>query len=182
MTTTRTTLSELTGDYVLDPAHTRIGFVARHTMGSRVHGQFDEFEGGAYLDGDEPSKSSARLTIQAKSIQTRNAQRDGQLSGRFLRADDHPAITFTSAAVSQTGPVTFKVAGDLTIRGVTRPVTLDFELTGAENDRSGDRRVTLRGGTVISRRDWGVDWNAAIGVMVGGKVKLEFDVVLVPLS
>lgn len=178
MTTTRTTLSELTGDYVVDPAHTRIGFVARHTIGSSVHGRFDEFEGGAYLDGDEPSKTSARLTIQAKSIQTGNAQRDEQLSGKFLRADDHPAITFTSDGVSRTGPATFEVAGDLTIRGVARPVTLDFELTSAGNDR----RVTLRGGAVISRRDWGVEWNAAIGVMVGGKVKLELDVVLIRLS
>ncbi|MFJ3307584.1 YceI family protein [Streptomyces sp. NPDC086549] len=74
-----TTLSELTGDHVLDPSGTRIGFVARHTMGTRVRGRSEQYEGGAHIDGEDPSKSSARLTIQAKSIQTGNQQRDDQL-------------------------------------------------------------------------------------------------------
>ncbi|MGY6650674.1 YceI family protein [Amycolatopsis sp. TRM77291] len=172
---TMTTLSELTGDYVLDTAGTRIGFVARHTMGTRVHGRFDLFEGGAHLDGDDPSKSSGRLVIQAKSIQTRNERRDEQLSAKFLGAGDHPVITFTTIAVDQVGETGFDVAGDLTIRGVTKPVTVGFELTGAENDR----RVAFRGGVTISRGDWGVNWNAATGVMVGAKVRLELDVVLI---
>ncbi|WP_410652241.1 YceI family protein [Amycolatopsis sp. cmx-4-54] len=179
---TMTALSELTGDYVLDTAHTRIGFIARHTMATRVWGQFEEFEGSAHLDGDEPSKSSAQLSIQAKSIQTRNEQRDVQLGSRFLNADDHPAITFTSIGMDQVGKTTFKVAGDLTIRGVTETVIVDFELTGTERDRLGYLRVTFRGSATISRRDWGVNWNAATSVLVGRKVTLELDVAAIRQS
>src|ERR1700691_2390855 len=124
--TTMTKLSELTGDYVLDPARTRIGFVARAI--TKVRGQFDEFEGSAHLDGGDPSNSSARLTIQAKSIQTRNQRRDDHLCGRFLDNDDYPAITFASVRVDQVDQTGFKVTGDLTIRGVTKPVTVDFTL------------------------------------------------------
>lgn len=180
--TTMTKLSELTGDYVLDTAHTRIGFVARHTMGTKVRGEFNEFEGSAYLDGDDPSKSSAELTIQAKSIQTRNQQRDGQLRSRFLDMDSHPTITFTSTRVEQVDATNFKVIGDLTIRGVTKPVTVDLELTGAENDPWGNLRVGFEGSVTVNRKDWGVNWNAATGVLVSEKVTLEFDVAAIRQS
>ncbi|MGI5290723.1 YceI family protein [Nonomuraea polychroma] len=180
--TTTTRLSELTGDYVLDTAHTRIGFVARHTMATRVRGQFDDFEGSAHLDGDDPSKSSARLTIQAKSLQTRNERRDEQLRDTFLGMDDHPAITFTSTKVKQVDETTFEVTGDLTIRGVTKPVTVDFQLTGAEHGPGGDVRVGFKGSVTINRNDWGVNWNAATAVLVSPKVALEFDVAAVRQS
>jgi polyisoprenoid-binding protein YceI len=173
---TTTKPSELTGDYVLDTAHTRIGFVARHAMATKVRGQLDEFEGSAHLDGDDPSKSSGELTIQAKSIQTRNQQRDEQLRSKFLDMDNHPTITFTSIGVGQVDETNFKVTGDLTIRGVTKTVTVDFELTGAENDPSGNFRVGFEGSVTINRKDWGVNWNAATGVLVSEKVTLEFDV------
>src|SRR5215470_3962632 len=163
ITTTR--LSDLTGDYVLDTAHTQIGFIARHTIATKVPGQFGEFEGSAHLDGDDPSKSSAQLTITAKSIQTRN----------------HPAITFTSTKVEQAGDTNFAVTGDLTIRGVTKPVTVDFKLTGAETDPWGNFRVGFEGSLAINRRDWGVHWNAALGV-VSKKVMLEFDVAAIRRS
>ncbi|MFI6299377.1 YceI family protein [Nonomuraea sp. NPDC050790] len=175
-------LSELTGDYVLDTTHTRIGFVARHTMASRVRGEFEKFEGSAHLDGDEPARSSARLSIQANSIQTRNQQRDEQLSGNFLKAGDHPTIDFTSTGVKQTGESTFKLAGDLTMRGVTRPVVVDFELAGAENDPRGDLRVTFRGTVTVSRSAWGVNWNAATSILVEKKVTLEFDIAAIRRS
>ncbi|MFG1708391.1 YceI family protein [Nonomuraea sp. M3C6] len=180
--TTTTELSELTGDYVLDTAHTRIGFVARHAMATKVRGQFDEFEGSAYLDSDDPSKSSAQLTIQAKSIQTRNQRRDEHLRSKFLDMDDHPAITFASTKVKQVDGTNFKVTGDLTIHGVTKPVTVDFELTGAENDPWGNFRVGFEGSVTINRRDWGVNWNAATGVLVSEKVTLEFDVAAIRQS
>ncbi|MEV1177981.1 YceI family protein [Nonomuraea sp. NPDC049784] len=179
---TTTKLSELTGDYVLDTAHTRIGFVARHTMATRVRGQFDEFEGGAYLDGDDPSKSSVRLTIQAKSIQTRNPQRDDQLRSTFLNVDDHPDLTFTSTKVEQTGETSFKVTGDLTVRGVINSVTVNFELSGVENDPRGELRVGFKGSLTINRNHWGVNWNAATTVMVSPKVLLEFDVAAIRQS
>ncbi|RVX40876.1 polyisoprenoid-binding protein YceI [Nonomuraea polychroma] len=180
--TTPTRLSELTGDYVLDTAHTRIGFVARHTMATRVRGQFDHFKGSAHLDGDDPSKSGARLTIQAKSLQTRNERRDEQLRDTFLGMDDHPAITFTSTKVKQVDETTFEVTGDLTIRGVTKPVTVDFELTGAEHGPEGDVRVGFKGSATINRNDWGVNWNAATAVLVSPKVVLEFDVAAIRQS
>ncbi len=174
--------SDLTGDYVLDTAHTRIGFVGRHTMATKVRGQFDEFEGSAHLDGDDPSESSAELTIQAKSIQNRNQQRDEQLRSMFLDMDNYPAITFTSIGVEQVDETNFKVTGDLTIRGVTKPVTVDFELTGAENDQWGNCRVGFEGSVTINRKDWGVNWNAATGVLVSEKVTLEFDVAAIRQS
>jgi len=178
---TATRLSELTGDYVLDTAHTRIGFIARHTMATKVAGQFGEFEGSAHLDGDDPSKSSARLTIHAKSIQTRNQQRDEALRSKFLDMDNHPAITFTSTKVEQAGDTNFAVTGDLTIRGVTKPITVDFKLTGAKTDLRGAFRVGFEGSLAINRKDWGVNWNAAPGV-VSKKVALKFDVAAIRRS
>ncbi|GGV09521.1 YceI family protein [Streptomyces spectabilis] len=177
-----TELSELTGEYVIDPAHTRIGFVARHTMSTRVRGQFAEFGGGARLDGGDPSRSSAQLTIHARSIQTRNQQRDDLLCGKFLDVDNHPAITFTSAHVRHVDGARYKVAGDLTIRGVTAPVTLDVELTTAAPAPEGDFRVGFTGSATINRRDWGVNWNSMTALMVGPKVTLEFDVTAVRTS
>ncbi|MFH8976136.1 YceI family protein [Streptomyces sp. NPDC017890] len=172
---TTASLSDLTGDYVLDTARTRIGFVARHTLGTRVRGQFDEFEGGAYLDGDHPSKSGARLVIRTRSIRTGNPQRDELLRARFLDADDHPAITFTSAEVEQVDRTHYKVTGGLTVRGVTRPVTVDVELTGDDSDPQGNVRVGFKGSVTINRDDWGVNWNGATAVLVSPKVVLEFD-------
>jgi polyisoprenoid-binding protein YceI len=179
--TTTTRLSELTGDYVLDTAHTRIGFIARHTMATKVPGQFGEFEGSAHLDGDDPSKSSAQLTIAAKSIQTRNRQRDEALRSKFLDMDNHPTITFTSTKVEQADDTNFTVTGDLTIRSMTKPVTVDFKLTGAKTDPSGNSRVSFAGSVTINRKDWGVHWNAATG-MVSKKVTLEFDVAAIRQS
>lgn len=180
--TTVTKLSELTGDYVLDTARMRIGFAVPLVMVSKVRGQFGELEGSAHLDGDDPSKSSARLTIQAASIQTRNQRRDDHLRSRFLDTGSHPAITFTSTKVEQAGEASFTVTGDLTIRGVTKPVTVNFELAGAGNDPSGSFRARFEGKTTINRKDWGVRWNTALeggGVLVGEKVTLEFDVAAV---
>jgi polyisoprenoid-binding protein YceI len=179
--TTRTRLSDLTGDYVLDTARTRIGFVARHTMATKVRGQFDEFGGSAHLDGDDQSKSSAQLTIQSKTIQTRNQRRDEPLRSKFLDTDNHPTITFTSIGVEQVDETNFKVAGNLTIRGVTKPVTVNFKLTGAENDRWGNFEARFEGSATINRKDWGVNWNAAIG-LVSKTVILEFDVAAIRQS
>ncbi len=177
---TTTMLSELTGDYVLDTAHTRIGFVARHVMVTKVRGQFDEFEGSVHLDGEDPSKSSAELTIQTQSIQTGNKQRDEHLRGNdFLDIPNHPTITFTSTGVERVDEANFKVSGDLTIRGATKPVTADFELSGAENDLWGNFRVGFEGSVTINRKDWGMNWNAVLesgGVLISEKVTLEFDI------
>jgi polyisoprenoid-binding protein YceI len=179
--TTTTELSELTGDYALDPARTRIGFAVRQ-MVTKVRGHFDEFEGSAHLDGDDPSRSSARLTIGAKSIQTGNQRRDDHLGTSFLDVRTHPTITFTSTKVEQVNEVAFKVTGDVTMRGVTKPVTVHFELTGTQNDPRGGFRADFEGRATVNRKDWGIIWNATLesgGVLVSEKVTLEFDVSMI---
>ena len=175
---TITDVSVLTGDYVLDTAHTRIGFVARHPMATRVRGQFEHYEAAVHLDGGDPTRSSVALTIRAESIQTRNKQRDGQLRGNFLDAPNHPVISFTSTKVEQAGETAYQVGGDLTIRGVTKPLTMTFELVAAENEALGRHRIRFEGGATINRRDWGVNWDAA-GLLVKEQVTLEFDVALI---
>src|SRR5215211_4960469 len=139
-TTSTIKLSELTGDYVIDAARTRIGFVARQGIVIKVRGQFDEFAGSAHLDGD------------------------------------HPVIRFASIRVQQVDETNFKIIGELNIRGVTRPVTVDLELVGAENDPSGKLRVDFGGNATINRNDWGVSWNAVVeggGVFVSERVALD---------
>lgn len=183
--TTTTTLGELTGDYILDPAGTRIGFVARQAIFTTVRGQFTEFAGRVHLDGDDPSKSSARLTIQAASIQTASARRDDHLRRAFLDTSDHPAITFTSTGAEQLSETSFRLTGDLTIRGTTKPVAADFELTGAGYDQQGAFRAGFQGTVTINRRDWGVGWNAVLeggGALVSNKVTLELAPVTVRQS
>ena len=170
----------LTGDYTIDTAHSRVGFVARHAMVTKVRGSFNEFEGAIHLDGENPENSSGRVTIQAKSIDTRNSQRDDHLrSNDFLDMDNHAEITFASTAIKQTDESTFTVVGDLTVRGVTKSVEIPFEYTGSATDPFGNQRVGLEGSVVINRRDYGVNWNAALetgGVLVSEKVTLEIEV------
>lgn len=173
---TTTRLGELTGDYVLDVAHTRIGFVARHTLGTRVRGRFDEFDGEARLNGDRPERSVVRVTIRADSVQTLSPERDAIVRRGFLDVAAHPAITFASTGVEQVDESGFKVTGDLAVRGVTRPVTVDFALTEVEHDMWGVFRVVLKGTATIDRRDWGVNWNAATRLLVGPMVRLDLKV------
>jgi len=173
-------LTELTGTYTLDPAHTRIGFVARHAMVTKVRGSFDEFAGTAVLDGANPANSRVEVTIEAASIDTRNAQRDEHLRGNdFLAMQEYPKITFASTGVRQAGETTFEVTGDLTIKGVTNEITIPFEFEGSAKDPFGNQRVGFEGSVTINRRDYGVTWNAALeggGVLVSDKVTLEFEI------
>ena len=173
-------LTELTGTYTLDPAHTRIGFVARHAMVTKVRGSFDEFAGTAVLDGANPANSRVEVTIEAASIDTRNAQRDEHLRGNdFLAMQEYPKITFASTGVRQAGETTFEATGDLTIKGVTNEITIPFEFEGAAKDPFGNQRVGFEGAVTINRKDYGVTWNAALeggGVLVSDKVTLEFEI------
>jgi polyisoprenoid-binding protein YceI len=177
---TPATLAELSGSYVFDPAHTRIGFVARHAMVTKVRGSFNEFEGNAVIDAADLAKSSAQLTIQAGSIDTRQAQRDEHLrSNDFLAMEEFPQITFVSTGVEQTGPASLELTGDLAIRGVTDSVTIPFDFEGAATDPYGNLRVGFEGSVVINRKDYGITWNAALetgGVLVSEKITLEFEV------
>jgi polyisoprenoid-binding protein YceI len=183
MTTTSTTpaaIADLSGTYVIDPGHTRIGFQARHAMVTKVRGAFNEFEGSAVVDPADLTMSTAQLTIQAASIDTRNEQRDGHLrSNDFLSMEEHPQITFASTGVRQSGPTSLELTGDLTIKGVTNSVTIPFDFEGAATDPFGNLRVGFEGAVTIHRKDWGITWNAALeggGVLVSDKVVLEFEV------
>ncbi|HEY5185573.1 MAG TPA: YceI family protein [Actinomycetes bacterium] len=182
MTTTKTTtsLTELTGRYTLDPTHTRIGFLARHAVVTKVRGSFNEFEADVVLDGDDPSRSSASVTIAVSSIDTRNDQRDAHLrSNDFLDLENHPQITFVSTSARQVDDTTFELTGDLTIKGVTRTVPVAFEYEGAAKDPFGNLRVGFEGSATVSRKDFGITWNAALetgGVLVSDKIVLEFEV------
>ncbi|MEV7723561.1 YceI family protein [Streptomyces sp. NPDC087917] len=177
---TTTPLTSLTGNYSLDPAHSQIGFVARHAMVTKVRGAFNEFEGTAHLDGSDPDKSTASVTIKTASIDTRNEQRDGHLrTNDFLDAPTFPEITFVSTGVKSRGGSDYQVDGNLTIKDVTRPLSIDFEFQGSATDPYGNLRVGFEGSVVISRKEYGITWNAALeggGVLVGDKVTLEFEI------
>ncbi|MGI5220502.1 YceI family protein [Nocardia sp. CA-290969] len=173
-------LKELSGTYLLDPTHTRVGFVTRHAMVTKVRGSFNEFSGSAYFDIENPENSSGEVTIQVASIDTRNADRDNHLRGLdFLGLDEYPEITFRTTAISPTGPDTFDATGDLTVKGVTRSITIPFTFEGQAADPFGNTRVGFEGSTTINRKDFGITWNAALetgGVLVSDKVVLEFEV------
>ena len=179
-TATAPAQTELTGTYTLDPAHSRIGFVARHAMVTKVRGSFNEFAGTASLDGANPAGSGVQVTIDAASIDTRNAQRDEHLrSNDFLAMQDYPQITFSSTGVRQVDDTTFEVTGDLTIKGVTNAITIPFSFEGAARDPFGNQRVGFEGSVTINRKDYGITWNAALetgGVLVSEKVTLEFEI------
>lgn len=173
-------LADLSGSWTLDPAHSSIGFVARHAMVTKVRGAFNEFEGSAVLDGEDLSRSRVTVVIQAKSIDTRNDQRDEHLrSNEFFAMDEYPQITFSSTAASKTGDKILELTGDLTIKGITRTVSVPFEFQGVACDPFGNLRAGFEGAVTINRKDFGVTWNAALetgGVLVSDKITLEFEI------
>jgi len=168
------------GTYTVDPSHSRIGFVARHAMVTKVRGSFNDFEASAVVDTEDLTRSSAQVTIKVDSIDTRNEQRDGHLrSNDFLDIATYPEITFVSTAVNPIADDVVQVTGDLTIKGVSRPVTIDFTYEGSATDPFGNERAGFEGSVVINRKDWGITWNAALetgGVLVSDKITLEFEV------
>ncbi|HVX54506.1 YceI family protein [Nocardioides sp.] len=172
-------IEDLSGDYTIDPAHTHIGFSARHAMVTTVRGKFNDFSGTAHIDTANPANSTVSLTIKAESIDTGNADRDAHLrSGDFFEDSAHPEITFVSTNVERDGDE-WAITGDLTIKGVTKPVTVVFEETGTAKDPFGNTRAGFEGSAAINRSDWGLNFNAALetgGVLVSEKIKLEFDV------
>ncbi|MDA8289095.1 MAG: YceI family protein [Actinomycetota bacterium] len=178
--TTSLPADQLTGSYEIDPVHSRIGFVARHAMVTKVRGSFNEFTGSGYFDAADPARSHLELTIKADSIDTRNQDRDNHLrSNDFFDMATYPELRFASTSFAKSGESTYKVTGDLTMKGITRSITIDFELTGAAVDPYGNQRLGLEGEVTVNRKDWEINWNAPLeagGVLVGEKVVLEFEV------
>jgi polyisoprenoid-binding protein YceI len=175
-----TALADVTGDYTIDVQHTRIGLRARHAMVTTVRGAFTEFGGRAHLDVANPPASSVMLRIDAASIDTGTPDRDAHLrSADFLDVERFPHLSFRSTEVEQVDEDVYRVTGDLTIKDVTRPVTVDFTLTGSAQDPWGNIRVGFEGALAIRRTDWGLTWNTPLdtgGVLVSEKIQIEFDV------
>ena len=167
------------GTWTIDPSHSRLGFVARHAMVTKVRGQFDEFAGTLVIDAANPSASTANVTIQLASVNTASADRDAHLrSADFFDVENNKEMSFHSTGVKQDGDE-FTMLGDLTIKGVTRPVELELEPTGVATDPFGNVRAGFEGGTEISRKDFGLTWNVALeagGVLVSDKIKIQLDV------
>ena len=166
------------GTYLLDPTHTRIGFIARHLMVTKVRGDFADFDGSITIDED-PAKSTAQASMRAISIGTGTADRDGHLrSGDFLEAEKYPELTFANARVVAQKGAKFRVLGDLTIKGVTKEVELQVELDGVVTDPFGNEKLAVTSHTEINREDFGMTWNAALetgGVLVSQKITIEIE-------
>jgi polyisoprenoid-binding protein YceI len=180
MTASTQAIADLAGDYQLDPAHSRLGFVARHAMVTKIRGQFTEFEGTGHIDVDDPANSAAEVRVAVASVNTQQEQRDGHLrSADFFDVETYPEIAFRSTSIERLDDSTFRVTGDLTINDITRPLTIDFESTGIAKDPFGNVRAGFEGSVVVNRKDWGLQWNAALetgGVLVSDKVTLELDI------
>lgn len=166
--------------WVVDPTHTNVEFSVKHMMIATVRGRFGKVEG--VIEGDPGDLTSARFeaTIDTQSIDTRQEDRDNHLrSADFFDVANHPNITFKSTKVEKVGDNEYKVTGDLTIRGVTRPVTLDTTFEGRGKDPWGGERIALSATGKINRKDFGLTWNAALetgGVLVSDEVKIELNV------
>jgi polyisoprenoid-binding protein YceI len=171
--------TDLTGSWDLDPTHTTVGFAVRHAMVSTVRGHFSGFTGGATIDAQNPEKSSAWLDIDPTSITTNNETRDGHLqSGDFFEVEKYPAITFRSTSAKLDGDA-LVLTGDLTIKGITNAVDVVWEFGGIAKDPWGNTKAGFEGSATISRKDWGLTYNAALetgGVLIADKVKLVIEV------
>ena len=163
----------------LDPAHTIVEFSAKHLMITTVKGRIPDVKGTIYIDEQNPKNSSVEATLNAASLDTRTEQRDQHLrSADFLEVEKYPEIKFRSTRIEGEGD-SFKVTGDLTIRDVTKPITLDVDLEGRTKDPWGGERVGFSAKGKIDRRDFGLTWNQVLeagGVVVGNDIKIDLDV------
>ncbi len=180
-----TTHTETTGitRWQIDPAHSQADFAVKHMMFSKVRGAFSELSGTLEIDPDDLSASKVEVEIDAASIDTGQEDRDQHLrSDDFLDAEEHPVIRFESRRVEgdfESPGDTFRVVGDLTIRGTTREVVLDAAYLGEGTDPWGNTRRGFSAGTTIDRRDFGLTWNQALeagGVLVGHDVEIDLQI------
>ena len=166
------------GTYGLDASHSQVGFAVRHVMVSKTRGRFSDFAGTIEI-GENPLESSVAVTIQTASIDTRDEQRDGHLrSGDFFDAEAWPTMTYQSRSVRQVGDGRYVVEGDLTIKGVTKPVPLELTFEGGASDPWGGVRIGFSAKAEIDREAFGMTWNQALetgGVLVGKKVSIEIE-------
>jgi polyisoprenoid-binding protein YceI len=173
-------LSALTGEWVIDPAHSRIGFSVRHAMVTTVRGAFTDYQSRLYFDGRDPARSKAEIIVSTAGVDTGVEQRDAHLVGRdFLDAATYPRLRFASTAVEVSGNDVYLMTGDLTIKAVTRPVVLELTYIGHVTDPFGYERVGFDGTTTINRSEWGLTYSSKLaegGAMVSEKVRLQLDI------
>lgn len=167
----------------IDYAHSDIGFTVRHMMISKVNGRFSDWSGSIDFDAENPANTTVDVTVQLASIDTREEKRDGHLrSPDFLDVDNYPEMRFKSSKVVQDGDDEGKLYGDLTIRGITKPVTLDVEYAGMAKSPWGTTSAGFSAVATINRKDWGLTWNQALetgGVLVGDKIKIGIELELI---
>ncbi|MBC7810711.1 MAG: YceI family protein [Burkholderiales bacterium] len=170
----------------LDPAHTSVAFSARHMMVTTVRGQFQKASGTLDFDPENPTNASVEVNIDASSLVSGVIDRDNHLRGTdFLDIETYPNITFKSTQIEPTGNDTANIIGDLTIRGMTRPVTIKAEYLGQTNSPFGDVRAGFSGRTKINREDYGLTWNMGLeagGVLVGKEITIDLDVEAVKVA
>jgi polyisoprenoid-binding protein YceI len=163
-----------------DVVHSTIGFTVRHLMVSKVHGYFTKWNGSLEFDAENPAKSHAEVEIDVASVDTREPQRDTHLrSGDFFEVEKHPKMTFKSTKVEKAGDGTFKVIGDLSLRGVTKSVTLDVEYGGRSKHPQMGERIGFSGHTSIHRKDFGVSFNQVLdngGLALSDKVDVNIEI------
>lgn len=164
----------------IDTSHSGVHFIVRHMVVSKVRGVFSKFSGTIDHDAENIERSSVAVEIDAASIDTREPKRDDHLrSADFFDVEQFPKLTFQSTAVKQTGSDTLSVTGDLTIHGVTRPVTLKVEQLGGGKDPWGNQRLVWSASTEINRKDFGLNWNQVLeagGLLVSEKVTIELEI------
>ncbi len=172
--------SEKVSTWVVDPAHTSVEFAVKHMMFTTVRGRFTGFEVDLDFDPGHPERSSMEARIEAATIDTRNADRDAHLrSGDFLLAEEHPHIVFKSRRIEPIAQGTYRVVGDLSIRGVTRETALEASFGGTGKSPWGQEVASFSAEAKINRKDFGLNWNAALetgGVLVGDEVKILLEV------
>jgi polyisoprenoid-binding protein YceI len=173
------------GTYSIDTSHSSVEFVGRHLGLAKVRGRFTKF-GGDIQIAETPEDSSVEVDIDVASVESADARRDEHLrSPDFFHVDEHPSMVFKSTTVTPVDAGTWEVSGDLTIRGVTRPVVLHTEFEGAENSPFGDQRVGFSATTEVNREDWDLGWNVVLesgGLLVGKKIKIELNIEAVRAS
>ena len=170
------TVSTATRTYAIDKAHSEAEFQVRHLV-TKVRGRFSQFEGAIRFDEEQPANSSVTITIPTASIDTDVADRDAHLrSEDFFFVEKYPQITFISTTITPAGsPDTYAVTGDLSIRGVTRRITLPVTYLGKAKDPWGNEKLGFETEIAINRKDFGLTWNAALeagGFLVGDEVKI----------
>jgi polyisoprenoid-binding protein YceI len=167
------------GTWAVDPAHSTVGFSVKHLGIASVRGKFDQFEGTLEIgEGDESARAYG--TVQGVSVNTNDAGRDEHLrSADFFGVEQNPELRFESTEITQVDDDSFEIAGDLTMNGVTKPITLKAEVQGTEIDPWGNERVGLEVTGQLNRGDWSMTFNQALGsgnLLVGEKVKLNLDI------